>query len=236
MRLFYLFERYRHWPERLLQLRALSLSERPQRSFSYWLLGLLLIAQLLGQLLTTLRRPSDDPQEVLNGSEVVEAPEGAPRCNICCSEQEKMPCGLVFFEVCALRSMSRPPSVGISSAGIASPVGAFSYSMATRFRRGARSRRPAPFVVQPALPRSCCRCCTTSPDAEKSRRPRKDRSRRPRQVLDDTRVCCQAFERLIDPFVSGVAWRRLAHQKRASWMCVCDVCFHLWVSQCTPAS
>ena len=40
MRFFYLFGRYRHLPERLLNLRAISLAERPYRNFSYRPLGL----------------------------------------------------------------------------------------------------------------------------------------------------------------------------------------------------
>ena len=47
--MFYLFGKYRHVSDRCLSLRSVSMAERPYRSFSYRPLGVLLLAQVLGQ-------------------------------------------------------------------------------------------------------------------------------------------------------------------------------------------
>ncbi|CAK9093572.1 Peroxisome biogenesis factor 10 (Peroxin-10) (Peroxisomal biogenesis factor 10) (Peroxisome assembly protein 10) (Peroxisome assembly protein PER8) [Durusdinium trenchii] len=114
--LFYLFGRYRHLPERLLNLRAVSLAERPYRSFSYRPLGFVLLAQAIGQLLAKIlqRRSGADVAD----TETLQAAMGnwapalpqsrlsagrPPRCNICMGPAESVTatlCGHLFCWDC----------------------------------------------------------------------------------------------------------------------------------------
>ncbi|CAJ1362522.1 unnamed protein product, partial [Effrenium voratum] len=112
--LFYLFGRFRHLPERLLGLRALSLAERPYRSFSYRPLGVLLLAQVLGQALAKLQRRSAaaDSSGLLGAAAVRSAcgpapklrlARGSPLCNICFCPAEHVTatsCGHLFCWDC----------------------------------------------------------------------------------------------------------------------------------------
>ncbi|CAK9050541.1 unnamed protein product [Durusdinium trenchii] len=103
--LFYLFGRYRHLPERLLNLRAVSLAERPYRSFSYRPLGFVLLAQAIGQLLAKILQRRQRSGADVADTETLQAAMGnwapalpqsrlsagrPPRCNICAGEK----CGL----------------------------------------------------------------------------------------------------------------------------------------------
>eukprot|EP00435_Cladocopium_sp_Y103_P007980 s3899_g2.t1 len=132
---FYLFGRYHHWAQRLLRLRFISLAERPDRNFTYRLLGLVLTAQLLGQLLSKVlaQRSSDERQ--LDGTASLQAalangaagsgassapPRSAtgrgrlPQCNICMScpadDVTATPCGHLFCWDCIASWCSLKPS------------------------------------------------------------------------------------------------------------------------------
>ncbi|CAE7486828.1 pex10 [Symbiodinium pilosum] len=95
--MFYLFGKYRHVSDRCLSLRSVSMAERPYRSFSYRPLGVLLLAQVLGQVILIAlerRRSSTVPADTaisMAGNwdtssslgRLSRGPGEAPLCNIC---------------------------------------------------------------------------------------------------------------------------------------------------------
>jgi len=122
--IFYLTGAFRHVSDRLTGLQALSISERPCRQFSYRPLGVLMIAQLLGQafsafiqwrracsnadtdataaateFVVTAHGPTGGSISLMgNGSS-----EGLPTCRICMCPAEhttSTPCGHLFCWDC----------------------------------------------------------------------------------------------------------------------------------------
>mmetsp|Transcript_112377 Transcript_112377/g.223303 ORF Transcript_112377/g.223303 Transcript_112377/m.223303 type:complete len:315 (-) Transcript_112377:7-951(-) len=122
--IFYLTGAFRHVSDRLTGLQALSISERPYRQFSYRPLGVLMIAQLLGQTFAAFiqwrkaRSNAENDATAAAAEFVVTAhgptggslslvgngsSEGLPTCRICMCPAEhttSTPCGHLFCWDC----------------------------------------------------------------------------------------------------------------------------------------
>lgn len=133
---FYIFGSYRHVSERCAGLRQVSLSDRPYRNFSYRPLGVLLAAQVIGEVCSRClqwRRSRADPAKdealaaqavaamtrVLGNAKVdpcavaTRTMERQPICRICmcsCDCATSTPCGHLFCWDCIASWCAMKPS------------------------------------------------------------------------------------------------------------------------------
>eukprot|EP00929_Paragymnodinium_shiwhaense_P089294 TRINITY_DN49457_c0_g1_i1.p1 TRINITY_DN49457_c0_g1~~TRINITY_DN49457_c0_g1_i1.p1 ORF type:complete len:333 (-),score=49.66 TRINITY_DN49457_c0_g1_i1:71-1006(-) len=71
--IFYLFGRFRHVADRAVHTRYVSLSERPYRNFSYRALGVLLLAQIAGELYSRRAKRRREQSEAILAASAAEA-------------------------------------------------------------------------------------------------------------------------------------------------------------------